>query len=106
MMSGQIADPNRLFNNLAHDIQDKYMEIGTELGLEYKVLTNELETGKFTMLQGNKKAMKMLQLWRDSVAEDDLTYSVLAAALEKHGFLRCAHKYCYSKGNQINFCLL
>ena len=48
------------------------------------------------MLQGNKKAIKMLQLWRNSVDEGDFTYFVLAAALEKHGFLRYAVKYCYT----------
>ena len=50
------------------------------------------------MLQGNRKALKMLQLWRDSVGEDNCTYSVLAAALEKHGYRRCAYKYCYITG--------
>ena len=64
----------------------KYKEIGIDLGLQYDVLTNELETGIFTMLEGSKKAMKMLQLWRSSVDEDDFTYSRLAAALEKNGF--------------------
>ena len=49
------------------------------------------------MLEGSKKAMKMLQLWRDSVDKDDFTYSRLAAALEKNGFLRLAHNYCYSE---------
>ena len=96
MKSGQITDPDRLFNNLAINISDKYIEIGLELGLEGKVLTNELETGKFTMLQGNKKAIRMLQLWQQSVKEDDFTYSVLGTALEKHGFKKCAHKYCYA----------
>ena len=60
------------------------------------MLTNELETGEFKMLQGSKKALKMLQLWRESVGEDKCTYSVLAAALEKHGFRRIAHIYCYT----------
>ena len=50
------------------------------------------------LLQGNKKASRMLQLWRDSVSEDNCTYSVLAAALEKHGYQRCAYKYCYITG--------
>ena len=99
MKSGQIRDSDRLFNDLSVHICDKYIELGIELGLEHKVLTNELETGKFTMLQGNKKAMMMFQLWRDSVAEDDFTYSVLAAALEKHGLKRCALEYCYTDTN-------
>ena len=93
-----ITDPNRLFNELAFNISDKYFEIGIELGLEAQVLSNELESGKFMMLQGNRKALKMLQLWRDSVGEDNCTYSVLAAALEKHGYRRCAYKYCYITG--------
>ena len=98
--SGQITDHDRLFNDLSVEICEKYTEVGLELGLDGKVLTNELETGKFMMLQGSKKATKMLQLWRDSVKEEDCTYSVLADALEKHGFQRSAHKYCYIKGNQ------
>ena len=94
--SGQITDPDRLFNNLALDICKKYMEVGIELGLEGIVLENELETGGFQMLKGSRKALKMLQLWQQSVAEDSFTYSVLAAALEKHGCRACAHKYCYT----------
>ena len=105
--SGQITDPDRLFNDLALDVCDKYMEIGIELGLQGNVLTNELETGKFIMLQGNRKALRMFQLWRDSVDEDKCTYSVLVAALEKHGFQCCAQKYCYiSIGNHMNIDLL
>ena len=96
MKSGQITDPDRLFNNIAKFIYDKYTKIGTELGLEYKYLRDELETGKYTMLQGSEKAAKMLQLWRESVSKDDCTYSVLAAALIKHGFQRCAYEYCYT----------
>ena len=98
--SGQITDPDRLFNDLSLEICEKYTEVGLELGLGSKVLTNELETGKFMMVQGSKKATKMLQLWRDSVSPNNCTYSVLAAALKKHGFQRSAHKYCYTKGNQ------
>ena len=93
--SGQITDPDRLFNNLSVHISDKYMQIGIELGLGIEVLTSELETGTLMILQGKRKALRMLQLWRDSVGEHECTYSVLAAALEKHGFLRCAHEYCY-----------
>ena len=48
------------------------------------------------MQQGSKKATKMLQLWRDSVREDEFTYSVLAAALEKQGFRHLAREYCYT----------
>ena len=95
MKSGQITNPDRLFNDLAVDIADKYTEIGIELGLEDKVLENELESGRFMMLTGSKKALKMLQLWRQSVYERNLTYKVLAAALEKHGKGNCADKYCY-----------
>ena len=40
--------------------------------------------------------MRMLQIWKASVAEEDLTYSKLAAALEKNGLIRCADKYCYT----------
>ena len=95
MKFGQITDPDRLFNNICLDISGKYNEIGIELGLQGKVLRDELETGEYKMLQGSKKAIRMLQLWQDSV-HDDFTYSVLAAALEKHGFMRCSLKYCYT----------
>ena len=94
--SDQITGHDRLFKNLALPICQKHKEIGIDLGLEDIVLTNALETGTFAMLEGSKKAMKMLQLWRDSVDEDDFTYSRLAAALEKNGFVRLAHEYCYS----------
>ena len=105
-MSGQITDSDRLFNNISIEICTKYTELGIELGLQSKVLTNELETGAFVMLPGNRKAMKMLQLWRDSVSKVkvNFTYSVLAAALEKHGFHRCAYEYCYTSiGNHMEF---
>ena len=92
---GPITDHDLLFNDLAPEIHTKIEEIGIALGLSSTVLTDELETGKFANQQGSKKAFKMLQLWRDSVGGDKFTYSVLAAALEKHGFLRCAVKYCY-----------
>ena len=95
MKLGQIKDPDRLFNNLAPHVYPMYMEIGIELGLKARVLKDKLETGGFASLQGSKKALEMFQLWQQSITEDDLTYSVLAAALEKHGFQCCAHKYCY-----------
>ena len=43
----------------------------------------------------SSQSLKMFELWKQSVTEDNFTYSVLAAALEKHGFRRAAHKYCY-----------
>ena len=103
MKSGKITDSDHLFIDLAIQIHNKYTDIGIELGLESKVLSNELETGKFEMLQAHKKAIKMLQLWQAYVSEDDFTYSVLAAALEKHGFHQCAQKYCYTTGNHMKF---
>ena len=60
------------------------------------MLINDLESGGVKTLPGNRKSMKMLQLWQQSVAEEDFTYSKLAAALEKHGFQRCAYEYCYT----------
>ena len=60
--SGQITDPDRLFNDLAVHICDKYMQIGIELGLGIEVLTSELET---VILRERRKALRMLQLWRD-----------------------------------------
>ena len=100
--SGQITNPDRLFTNIAKHIFERYTEVGIQLGLKGEVLTDELETGEFKMLQGSKKALKMLQLWQQSVTEDNFTYSVLAAALEKEGFKSCADKYCYTTGNHVN----
>ena len=104
--SGPILDPDRLFNNLSIEIYDNYKPIGIELGLQIEVLANELETGEFAMKKGSEKALKMLQLWKNNyVDEDDFTYSVLSDALVKHGFKRCAHKYCYtsSTGNHFKY---
>ena len=100
--SGKITDPDRLFINLAKHIFERYTQVGIRLGLKGEVLTDELETGEFKMLIGSKKALKMLQLWQQSVTEDDCTYSMLAAALEKEGFKSCADKYCYTTGNHVN----
>ena len=95
-MSGQITNPDSLFLALSKVVYNKYFEIGIELGLKSERLSDELETGEFKMLQGSKKALKMFELWKQSVTEDNFTYSVLAAALEKHGFQRAAHEYCYA----------
>ena len=100
--SRKITDPDRLFTNIAKHIFERYTEVGIQLGLQSEVLTDELETGVMKMLKGSKKALKMLQLWQQSVTEDDCTYSVLAAALEKEGFRNCAYKYCYTTGNYMN----
>ena len=103
--SGQITDPDRLFNEISVKICEKYTEIGISLGLAGDMLTNELETGEMKMLQGNKKALKMLRLWRNSVTKDNFTYAVLAAALEKHGYRHFADKYCYTSiGNNYILC--
>ena len=96
MKSGQITDPDRLFNNLSVHICTKYKEIGLELGLSLEVLTNEVETGILEMATGSKKALKMLELWRQFAQPENFTFSVVAAALEKQGFWRCAHEYCYT----------
>ena len=92
---GPITD-DKLFNDMALDISDKYEEVGLELGIPYKVLRSELESGPFMMMQGHKKATRMLNLWRDAQGEDGCTYKVLAAALEKQGLRRCAQNYCYT----------
>ena len=91
--SGLITDSDRMFKDLALVIHDKFMEIGLELGLEYPTLCNELEV----MKKGSDKAMKMLQLWKQSIIGDNFTYSVLATALEKHGHKQAAHKFCYTE---------
>ena len=95
--SGQITSPDRLFNDLALMICDKYMEIGVELGLKRKSLYNELETGLFAMKRGNEKAVKMLEMWQQFTSEDHFTYSVLANALKKYGFNDAAREFCYTK---------
>ena len=96
---GPIEDPDCLFNDMSKDIGDKYGGVGIDLGVAYQTLRNELETEQFNMHPANEKAMRMLQIWKASVAEEDLTYSKLAAALEKNGLKRCANKYCYSTAN-------
>ena len=99
--SGPITNPDRLFMNLSEDIFDRYAVIGMALGLKSQLLANELETGEFKMWKGSRKALKMLQLWKQSVTEDQFTYAVLAAALEEAGSGRCADKYCYNSGNHM-----
>lgn len=81
------------------DISDKYEEVGLELGLPYNVLRSELESGVYMMYPGHKKATRMLHLWRESCDKENFSYSVLAAALEKHGLQRCAQEYCYTTDN-------
>ena len=93
--SGQITDSDRMFKDLALVIHDNFMDIGLELGLEYQTLCNELESEK----KRSDKAMKMLQLWKQSTIGDNFTYSVLATALEKHGHERAAHKFCYTEAS-------
>ena len=95
--SGQITDPDYLFNDLSDEIGDKYLKIGLELKLTYKSLTNALDTGVFQMKPANEKAMKMLHLWKESATEETFTYAVLAAALEKYGLKSCAEEHCYFK---------
>ena len=97
--SGPIKDPDRLFNDVSKDISDKYGGVGIELGVAYQTLRNELETVQFNTRPANEKAMRMLQIWKHSIAEEDMTYSKLAIALEKNGLRRCADKYCYTTAN-------
>ena len=93
--SGQITEPDRLFSDLSKDIGEKYYRIGIALGLKFKYLENELDTGVFKMNPADMKAMKMLHLWRQSATENEFTYAVLAPALEKEELQHCADKYCY-----------
>ena len=95
---GQIteSDSDCLFNELSTDIGDSYMDIGIVLGLKYKKLYDELETGEYKWKRGSEKAMKMLQLWKESVTEEKCTYAVLAAALEQKDLKHCADQYCYT----------
>ena len=94
--SGAIKDPDRLFKDMSKDIGDKFEDVGIDLGVAYQTLQNELETVQFNTLPVNRKAMKMLHLWKDNTTEGDLTYSKLAAALEKNDLTHCADKYCYT----------
>ena len=93
--SGLITDSDRMFKDLALVIYNDFMEIGLELGLTYQTLCNELESEK----KRSDKAMKMLQLWKQSITGDNFTYSVLAFALEKHGHERAAHEFCYTEAS-------
>ena len=72
---GQIteSDSDCLFNELSTDIGDSYMDIEIVLGLKYKKLYDELETGEYKSKRGSEKAMKMLQLWKESVTEEECT---------------------------------
>ena len=97
--SGSIEDPDRLFNDMGLEIGGKYRKIGTELKLRDNVLSNELESGRYKFLDDSEKATKMLLLWKQSVTKEVFTYSVLAAALEKHGLVECAKEFCYTKGS-------
>ena len=99
MKTGQITDSDRMFNHLASIIYEKYTQIGVELGLKQNYLYNELETGMFNMKKGSEKALKMLQLWQQSVDDAHFTYSALAAALEQHGHKRAALKFCYTEAS-------
>ena len=80
--------------NIAKDISEKWEEVGVYLGLSTKSIKNELSSESGLTL--NKKAFHMLLLWRDSTAEDDVTYTALANALEASGLNSCAMKYCYT----------
>ena len=80
--------------NIAKDISEKWEEVGVYLGLSTKSIKNELSSESGLTL--NKKAFHMLLLWRDSTAEDDITYTALAKALEASGLNSCATKYCYT----------
>lgn len=96
LKGGPIQDFSKLFNDLGMDISDKYEEVGLELGLPYNTLRSELESGHTLMLQGHKKATRMLHLWKESADEESFTFKVLAAALEKRGLQRCAYDHCYT----------
>ena len=65
--SGLITDSDRMFKDLALVIYNDFMEIGLELGLTYQTLCNELESEK----KRSDKAMKMLQLWKQSIIGDN-----------------------------------
>ena len=96
VMSGTITDHSRLFNKIAKQIYKRYTGVGIQLGLTYEYLENELETGEIKMQPGNIKALRMLHLWKESVTEDECTYSMLAAALESEEYKKCAYEHCYT----------
>ena len=93
---GTIKDPDRMFKDMPRDIGVMYENVGIDLGIQYQTLQNELETVQFNTLPAYRKAMKILHLWKDNTPEGELTYSALAAALEKNGLIHCADKYCYT----------
>ena len=92
--SGQITDYEHLFTQLGLRIGDKYMQVGTELGLQHIVLKDKLETGASVMFCASRRATDMLHYWHENAVEG-FTYSRLAGALEKHGLEQCAYEYCY-----------
>ena len=71
------------------------MQVGINLHLKHQDLKNELETFALMLPPASRRALDMLHLWKKNTTKDDLTYSNLAAALEKEGLQNCADKYCY-----------
>ncbi len=62
------------------------MDVGVELGMEYKDLKNTIENNP--KIQHHLQPMEMLQKWR-SKAGDSFTYATLASALEEVGLNTC-----------------
>ena len=92
---GSIKEPDRLFNQLAKEIGDKYKQVGIDLGLTFQNQQNALETGPYANAQADQRALKMLNLWQKQSPDKDFTYSILATALENNSLQRSADKYCY-----------
>ena len=101
VMSGTITDHSRLFNKIAKQIYQRYTGVGIQLGLTYEYLDNELETGEIKLRPGSTKALRMLHLWKESVTEEECTYSMLAAALKSEEYKKCAYEHCYTTGNYM-----
>ena len=90
-----IQESDVLFKELAIHIGTKYKEVGVNLGLSYTKMDNEVDTPLLMQSSPSKRAVKMLQLWKDSVAEREFTYAKLATALVDNGLKRYADIHCY-----------
>lgn len=78
--------------SIARDVGPKWEEMGIALGMDFKVLRNEVacEANRAEHM----RALYMLQLCRNRDA-DAFTYKKIAAALEDCGLKSSARKHCY-----------
>ena len=89
--AGKIEN-DKFLMDIAHDIGNKWEEVGVTLGVDYKVLRSVV--GSETTKAEHMRAFYMLQEWKGRAAEK-FTYKALASALEVAGLNTCARDHCY-----------